>query len=174
MKKINIFVRSIITGFRDRRSAVFQAIHDLHKKNIHGYRLNIIKVHYDDIAEPTSPQETCLDRVRASDIYIGVFGNKYGKQNPKTKMSPVHEECTEAYRTGKDILLFVEKGKKEIQQQKFIRRVGNYSSGRKYCEYSDCKNLKDRLYRSLESLLISKKEKHETRYYDLLPTDKRY
>lgn len=57
-------------------------------------------------ASDRRPDEVYLDEVRDCDIYIGLFGDDYGKQN-KAGLSSTHLEYEEATRLGKTRLIFV-------------------------------------------------------------------
>jgi predicted HTH transcriptional regulator len=57
-------------------------------------------------ASDRRPDEVYLDEVRDSDIYIGLFGDDYGREN-QAGLSSTHLEYEEATRLGKSRLIFV-------------------------------------------------------------------
>jgi len=79
-------------------------------------------------AQPYSPQIACLEGVRSSDVYLGVFGARYGSLTASGK-SATKEEFDEALARGVPILCFVQSGEKEPEQDAFLQRVRQYESG---------------------------------------------
>jgi predicted HTH transcriptional regulator len=57
-------------------------------------------------ASDRRPDAVYLDEVRACDLYLGLFGEDYGSENP-AGLSPTHLEFNEATRLGKARLVFV-------------------------------------------------------------------
>lgn len=57
-------------------------------------------------ASDRRPDAVYLDEVRACDLYLGLFGDEYGWENPDG-LSPTHLEFNEATRLGKTRLIFV-------------------------------------------------------------------
>lgn len=57
-------------------------------------------------ASDRRPDDVYLDEVRSCDLYLGLFGNDYGREN-KAGLSPTHLEYNEATRLGKTRLIFV-------------------------------------------------------------------
>ena len=57
-------------------------------------------------ASDRRPDAVYLDEVRNCDLYLGLFGEDYGSENP-AGLSPTHLEFNEATRLGKARLVFV-------------------------------------------------------------------
>ena len=57
-------------------------------------------------ADPETPAEKSLQELRESDIYIGIFGARYGFIDPKTGVSVTELEFDEAERLGLHMLLY--------------------------------------------------------------------
>ena len=70
MTPTKVFISSVITGFEAQRAAARSAVESL--------RLQPIMAERDFGAKPYTSQEACLDGVRQCDIYLGIFGTRYG------------------------------------------------------------------------------------------------
>ncbi len=78
----------------------------------------------------SSPISTCKRLARNCDIYIGIFGQKYGTPAPRLGISFTEMEFDEAYRDNPEkILVYVQAGEKEQQQKEFLKKVRHASSG---------------------------------------------
>jgi hypothetical protein len=114
-----IFVSSVMRDFADRRSAAKTAISTL----------DHLPVMAEDFgARPYSAQSACLEGVRSSDIYVGVFGRRYGDA-AASGLSPTEEEFNEARHRGMTMLCFVESCEKEAEQESFLKRLKKYEDG---------------------------------------------
>src|SRR4051794_27128094 len=69
-----------------------------------------------------SPRGALLELVRQSDVFLLIFGDRYGDTGTGG-MSPTEDEFNEAVRVGIPILVFVEECEREPQQAEFLRRV---------------------------------------------------
>lgn len=58
-------------------------------------------------ASNENPIDRCLDKVRESDLYIGIIGHRYGSIDEKTKKSITELEYLTAKENGIDRLIFV-------------------------------------------------------------------
>jgi len=76
-----------------------------------------------------SPREICCQKVLSSDLYIAVFGERYGFIEPAWDMSMTEIEYRTALSAGKPILVFVlelpEEHKMETRQSLFVESVRN-------------------------------------------------
>lgn len=114
-----VFISSVIQGFEAERAAARAAVTSL--------RLTPVMAE-DFGAQPYSPQTGCLDGVQSSDVYVGVFGRRYGNTTASGK-SATEEEFDEARARGKPILCFIQSGDKDEEQQAFLQRVKQYETG---------------------------------------------
>lgn len=57
-------------------------------------------------SRPDSPREVCLREVAASDVYVGLFGNRYGSLDPESGLSMTEIEYREASRCGLPRLVY--------------------------------------------------------------------
>jgi len=104
-------------------------------------------------ARPHSPQSACLEGVRTSDIYIGVFGRRYGYVAPTSGLSATEEEFNEARQRGIPMLCFVSTCEKDPDQQRFLNRVMAYEDGFSIAHYDSSAHLKDKIVQSLHDVV---------------------
>ncbi len=114
-----VFISSVIRDFEGERTAARKAVESL--------RLTPVMAE-DFGAQPHSPQVACLEGVRTSDVYVGVFGARYGYIGTSGK-SATEEEFEEARERGKPILCFVQEGNKDPDQEAFVRHLKQYETG---------------------------------------------
>jgi hypothetical protein len=58
-------------------------------------------------ALPASPKEECLRLVRKSDVYVGIFGVRYGSLDPDSGKSLTHLEYEEAFALKMPCLIYL-------------------------------------------------------------------
>lgn len=119
MKRHRVFVSSVIEGFGAERSAARAAVESLRHEPIMAERFG---------AKPYSPKMACLEGVRQSDVYVGIFGERYGYVTSSGR-SVTEEEFDEARGRGLAILCFVKKGTVELAQRAFLDRIKSYEEG---------------------------------------------
>ncbi len=137
-----IFLSSVMRGFDTERSAAKDAIETLRHEAI---------MAEDFGAKPHSSQLACLEGVRTSDVYVGVFGERYGEL-VQSGLSPTEEEFREARRRGMPILCFISKGDKEPRQEKFLQEIKGFEDGYFVAFYSEPANLGKEVIRALNDL----------------------
>jgi tetratricopeptide (TPR) repeat protein len=80
-----------------------------------------------------SPRETLREMVRVADLYIGLYGHRYGYVIDPDEISATEFEFLEARRRGKPILIYVKglrKGqKRDARQEEFLKRVLDFNTG---------------------------------------------
>lgn len=96
--RANIYVSATFRDLEAHREAVRTAIRRL------GH-VDISMEHY--IAEPKRPLARCLDDVRRCDLYVGLFGRRYGFVPPRGERSITEQEYRAAIKHSKDILCFL-------------------------------------------------------------------
>lgn len=95
---IKIYVSSTFEDLKQHRSAVNETI---------------LKLGHDDIAMEyyvagaMRPVTRCINDVRRCDLYVGLFGRRYGYIPPDSGISITEQEYRAAVRTHKDILCFL-------------------------------------------------------------------
>src|ERR1051326_308815 len=110
-----IFVSSTIYDLPNERTAALQAVQQL--------GADAIMSEFSINAQNNNSVDTCLEKVRASDLYILILGGKYGWQ-PFGDKSITEMEYMAAQEKNIPILVFNTPYDKEISQQEFSRQVG--------------------------------------------------
>lgn len=94
------------------------------------------------VARSESPREVCLDEVRKSHVYIGIFKSRYGyipenKNNNPRGVSVVVLEYEEAKRNQIQIIILICKNasNREPHLEEFLRKLTDFDSGHWRKEY---------------------------------------
>lgn len=141
-----VFVSSVSDGYEHIRSAARDAIRRAGGRPI-GFE--------DFTALDKSSRNACLDGVRDSDVYVGILGSRYGFITA-SGLSATEEEFNEALRLTKRRLIFVEEVKEyEEKQQAFLKRVGDYQTGRFWSKFKTAEDLKEKLDSSLKEVFLN-------------------
>jgi len=133
MEKLRVFISSTMDDLPEERMAIADAIN----KNI--FWESIYAESF--VARSKSPREVCLEEVRRSHIYIGIFKDRYGyipsNDNPQG-CSVVVLEYNEAKNNQLPILIFVDKNgsKRESKLIEFLRDITDFGKGHWRKEYS--------------------------------------
>ncbi len=177
MEKLRVFISSTMDDLQEERMSVADAINE----NSFWESINAESF----VARSESPREVCLEEVKSSHIYIGIFKDRYGyipsNDNPQG-CSVVVLEYNEAKNNRLPILIFVDKNdsKRESKLIEFLRDIADFDKGHWRKEYSTT----DELVRStLEAVnrevtkiyveTINTKRKNEIREIYKLPYFKR-
>ena len=137
-----VFVSSLITDMPDERAAVRRAIESI----------GATAVMFEDLgAQDISAEQAYLSGVRSSEIYVGMWGSRYGVRMPDG-YSATHAEFLEAERDGLRLCLFVHGeagGDMDGSQRDLIQGVRNlYTTS----PWSDPADLGRRVRHRLEEL----------------------
>jgi hypothetical protein len=137
-----VFVSSLITDMPDERSAARAAIETV----------GATPVMFEDLgAQDISADQAYLSGVRSSEIYVGMWGARYGVRMPDG-YSATHAEFLEAERNGLRLCLFVHgetTGHMDGPQRDLIQGARNlYTTS----PWSDPADLEQRMRRRLEDL----------------------
>jgi Domain of unknown function (DUF4062) len=139
-----IFISSVMRDFAPQRAAAKDAILGLRQ----------IPVMAEDFgAQPRSSQLACLDGVRESDVYVGIFGNRYGYVAPRSGLSATEEEFNEARVRGIPILCFEQNCDKEPPQVIFLQRIKDYENGYMIDSFNTAEELKMRVVRAIHDVI---------------------
>ncbi|WP_419837701.1 DUF4062 domain-containing protein [Candidatus Poriferisodalis sp.] len=124
MSEQTVFVSSVMAGMAAERRAVCNIVEDL------GGRVSM----FEHLGGRDDDVETAyLAGVQASDIYVGILGERYGTPAP-SGYSPTHAEYNEAVRSGLRISVWSTTAGMDGRQRDFLNEVrvfhttGNYSS----------------------------------------------
>jgi len=152
MRKIKVFISSVIEGYKNRRDAVEEATIELNRDG--RFKFEVVRVDKFP-AQDKSSQKACLDGVNESDIYLGIYGKGYGWKDSPVGLSPTHEEFREA-KNKNPILVFVEDipdKEREPEQREFFKEVEDYVDGRHRKKFKTVSDLKHEVYRALLDLM---------------------
>lgn len=158
MKKYKIFISGAQKELREER----RAVKDFILKNVLLSEYFGVFLFEDAPARSKSTEKAYLEEVRKCDIYIGLFGQKYGSAG-KGKVSPTEAEFREAKANHKDILIYikgqntVDKGR-EKSMQNLIKEIRDSQRGYSYRRFESVAELTDLIYESLISFLKEKGE----------------
>lgn len=124
-KKLKIFISSTIKDLANEREIVARAINDLHFEAIRAETLG---------SRPETPAEICKTMVQESDIFIGIYGNRYGYVPENEVRSITEIEFDEARRMGKDILIYIKGNhwpevEPEQKQKEFLNQTEDFVAG---------------------------------------------
>nr|WP_281370009.1 DUF4062 domain-containing protein [Naumannella cuiyingiana] len=137
-----VFVSSLITDMPDERAAVRAAIESA----------GATAVMFEDLgAQDVSAEQAYLSGVRSSEVYVGMWGSRYGVRMPDG-YSATHAEFLEAERNGLRLCLFVHGetgGEMDGAQRDLVQGARNlYTTS----PWSDPDDLGRRVRRRLEEL----------------------
>lgn len=128
-------------------------------------------------ARSESPKEVCSKKVRNSDIYIGIFRNRYGdipKNNNPSGYSVPELEYQEAKKNDLPILIFIYKNSTNREKKliEFLKKIKDFGTGHWCKEYSITNELVNLVLEGIDSELVRKyietnKYKREKKIKDL-------
>ena len=133
-----VFISSVIKGYEDYREAARAALTDLNQEPV---------IAENFAASTKSPRAACLEGVRSSEIYLGLFGSRYSRATV--------DEYEEAKERGIQILVFIEHCQKEPMQDEFISLVEDYSGGHFRDSYSKPEELYRKIVKALSAALTA-------------------
>ncbi|QDU57526.1 DUF4062 domain-containing protein [Aeoliella mucimassa] len=145
MNEKNVFISSVMRGFAAERAAARRAVETLRHQPV---------MAEDFGATASTPQTACLEGVRRSHIYVGIFGQRYGNR-VESGHSPTEEEFREAERRGLDMLCFVMKGALDDDQKQFVDSIKSYEHGKMLAFYESTDELKDLIVQALNDLSLA-------------------
>jgi hypothetical protein len=141
-----VFISSVSEGYQHVRQAAREAIQKAGGQPIS----------FEDFpALDKTSRNACLGGVRDCDVYVGIFGTKYGWVTPSGH-SATEEEFNEAVQSGKRRLIFVEEVKqREENQEAFLKRAEDYQSGRFWKKFKTIEELKKDLTVGLKEVFAN-------------------
>lgn len=143
---MKIFISSLINGFESFRGAAEAAISSLGHTVVRAENF---------AASPSSPQRSCLDGVRQSDVVVLLLGGRYGFKQP-SGLSATHEEFREAQKQ-RPVFAFVQSGvQRESDQVAFVEEVQAWSSGLYTGSFSTEQELRTRLTLAIHKWEVAK------------------
>ena len=121
MKRIRIFISSVQSEFAEERAMLGQYI----RTDVLLGKFFETFLFEDVPANEASPQQVYLSEVEMSDIYLGLYGNKYGYEDAEG-VSPTEREYDRAAELHKTRLIFIKSVDEEHRHPKetaLIRKV---------------------------------------------------
>ena len=97
-----VFISSTWRDLRTEREAVEKALHQMSGTEFNGME------YFGSRSD--SPRDVCLQEVRRSNVYVGIFGGRYGYIDPESRISMTELEYREARRIGVPCLIYVKDG----------------------------------------------------------------
>lgn len=147
-----VFVSSVIDGFEAERRAVQEAVAAL--SDSHPVRATLAE---DLPAGPAAPRDATLRAVEESDVYLGIYGLRYGYVDPDAGVSATEAEYRRARELGRPILVFIQNPEdgleREPRQEAFVGAVMDYGVGHYVAFFDNPDQLRYEAYRSLERLV---------------------
>ena len=139
-----IFISSVMRDFATERAAAKEAVMSLRQQPV---------MAEDFGAQPFSSQTACMEGVRSSEIYVGIFGPRYGYKAPGSGLAATEEEFNEARNRGLAILCFEQIGSKESDQDAFLQRIKPYETGYSVAFFETPEQLKMQVVRAINDLI---------------------
>lgn len=138
-----IFLSSVVHGFEDYRSLARNAIEEAG---------HIPVLSEDTPSLDSTPLNACLDLIVSCDAFIAVLGEDPGFVTESEK-TVVEEEFDEAQRLGKPSLIFLmESEERDARQEKFVRKVSDFVTGRFRKTFTDPTELKEVILEALKMI----------------------
>lgn len=122
MDRIRVFISSTQSDLQAERDSVEAVVTEL------GYECLRAETH---AAPGVSPEQACRDMARSCDVYIGIFGDRYGFVVPRLGCSATEMEYREARLSGPGKVFVYVKNAADIdeQQARFLTEVQDFSNG---------------------------------------------
>ena len=133
MDKLRVFISSTMEDLQEERTALANAI------NQNKFWEPVYAEAF--VARSESPREVCLEEVRKSHIYIGIFKDRYGyipSNNNPQGYSVVALEYYEAKNKQLPIFIFIDKNanNRDAKLEEFIKEITDFDAGHWRKEYS--------------------------------------
>jgi len=130
---LTVFLSGTMEDLREERTAIRSQI---------GVPLYRVVAAEDWGARCRAPRELCVDAARTSDVYLGLYGGRYGYIPPDETLSVTEWEFNTAREAGKPALLYVRRGRKGPKQRPFLARVTDFRFGHnRRPEFENCDQL---------------------------------
>ncbi|MGD0884327.1 MAG: DUF4062 domain-containing protein [Thermodesulfovibrionales bacterium] len=148
-KSLKIFISSTVKDLAPEREMAARAIEALKLEALRAETLG---------SRPDTPAETCRQMVRDSDVFIGIYGGRYGYVPPGQPVSVTEMEFLEAREAGKDILVYVkDETQTENRQASFLSRADDFEGGYfRRPRFRTLSDLEDWIKEDLIALLCSR------------------
>jgi hypothetical protein len=162
MKRIRIFISSVQNEFAEERAMLGQYIRTdaLLGKFFETFL-------FEDVpAAEASPRQVYLNEVEMSDIYLGLYGNKYGYEDAEG-VSPTEREYDRAAELHKPRLIFIKSLDENLRHPKEESLIKKVERDIVRKTFVDIEGLRTSVYASLVRYL---EEKEYIRWQPFLPS----
>ena len=139
MKDRRVFISSVMDGFADQRAAAKAAVELLGLQPIMAETFG---------ARSYSSQQACLEGVEESAVVVLILGRRYGFV-ARSRKSVTEEEFDRARESGLPVLVFLENGDREAEQEAFVQRISSYEEGYHRVTFTTPAELKDEVVKAL-------------------------
>jgi Cdc6-like AAA superfamily ATPase len=120
-KRLKIFLSSTVKDLSPEREIAARAIEELHLEAVRAETFG---------AHPGTPSDVCMEMVRNCDVFIGIYGGRYGFVPQGQSVSATELEFLEARRKGKDILVYIKDAvDREPLQVNFLKKADDFEGG---------------------------------------------
>jgi hypothetical protein len=96
---MRVFVSSTSLDLSEERGVLANALHQLNTSQFNGME------HFG--SRPETPKEVCLKEVAASNVYVGIFAERYGYVDPDTGLSMTELEYRQARECNLPCLIYI-------------------------------------------------------------------
>jgi len=103
VSKGKVFLSSTWVDLQEHRQAVIQALERL---RLQSYNVQWLGMEAFG-ARDDLPADACLKAMEQADVYVGIFGVRYGSRDPRSGLSMTEAEYRHAVKLGRPRLLFV-------------------------------------------------------------------
>lgn len=148
MRRYKIFVSGVQRELKSERRAVkdFISRNPLLKEYFNVFL-------FEDLpAKSKSAQKAYLDEVRKSDIYLGIFGDEYGKIG-KDNLSATEKEFREAHQRNKTILIYVKNEKSTKRHKRMCDLIKKAADEYIYKDFNIIQELSNSIHESMVDFL---------------------
>ncbi len=163
---VKIFVSSVQEEFSKERKEIKEAIM---KDGFLGSFFEVF-IFEENPADNKPPIDVFKDEVKNSDIYVGLFGEKYGSHSDKRK-SPTEDEFDLASKQGMYRLVYVKRIDSKTRDVKMKRLIKKAQKVVKTQEFSDGTELIHKLKQSLGDYFGERKLKSTEPYIEQYSSD---
>ncbi len=151
MAKLRVFISSTMNDLKEERKAVAAAVSQNRSwESVYAESF---------VAKSESPRQVCLEEIRKSHIYIGIFKNQYGyipAENNPQGCSVVKIEYIEAKRNQLPILIFIaeDSSNREKRLNEFLSEITDFNQGHWRKEYTTTEELVQLVLEAINDKLV--------------------
>ena len=149
---MRVFISSIQSEFSEERIA----LRDFIQGNALLGKFFTVFIFEDTPAEDRKPDSAYFEEIGRSDIYLGLFGKKYGRKH-EDGLSATHLEFNEATRLGLERLIFRKKVVEADCDNEILQFISGMDSELTYHPFTDLPELLEAVYSALIRYLETRK-----------------